>query len=283
MKECDKKFKEGLDELCNDVRRHYLYFKKIEEAYDKTKECKASLEIGIPHIHDLRVNLSSYSLSYSLKDIAVGSIVKVSNGEERFWVTVKTIHNPNSYITGSISNELLGDYGYDYGDVIGFYLNNILDIEEPKPEDTYKPGDRVFFIKQSLHGNSHEPYRMNCYLGIVKDWAIGSQDRVHLVHSGLDKVLCTFDSSFNVMDLETLDSDVCDSDGVDELIGSKDFSKALIACNANPTMSVYGDITLCPVDEKHFPRLNSIVAKLSKPERKPFNPTGNQVFKEGIG
>lgn len=61
-----------------------------------------------------------------LNQIKEGSIVKICNGEERFWTTVIKIDK--SKVTAAVDNQLLGDYDYDFGDVIEFEKRHIYSI-----------------------------------------------------------------------------------------------------------------------------------------------------------
>jgi uncharacterized protein YegJ (DUF2314 family) len=61
-----------------------------------------------------------------LKTINTGFIVKVSNGQERFWVKVVKIDK--DLITGIIDNNLISTEGYDCGDTISFTTDKVYDI-----------------------------------------------------------------------------------------------------------------------------------------------------------
>lgn len=59
--------------------------------------------------------------------LKINDLVKVSNGKERFWVKIKKI--TDKYISGEVVNHLVDvDKKYDYGDVIKFEKNKIIDI-----------------------------------------------------------------------------------------------------------------------------------------------------------
>lgn len=62
-----------------------------------------------------------------LNDIKVDYSVKISNGKERFFVTVIEIHK-NDYITGIINNKLCFNSPYDYDDLVMFQKKNIYNI-----------------------------------------------------------------------------------------------------------------------------------------------------------
>lgn len=62
------------------------------------------------------------------------NFVKISNGNERFWVKVLKILN-NDQIVGEVANDLLGmneeqRIHYNYKTKIQFSLNNVLQVEE---------------------------------------------------------------------------------------------------------------------------------------------------------
>ena len=61
-----------------------------------------------------------------LSQIKEGTYVKVCNGEERFWMQVNEVDGEK--ITATVSNNLLGDYGYDFGDVVTFETKHIYSI-----------------------------------------------------------------------------------------------------------------------------------------------------------
>jgi hypothetical protein len=123
---------------------------------------------------------------------------------------------------------------------------------QAETKDTFKPGDRVFFIKQRVYSVDPSPPYMNLFLGIVKDWRVGYEGKIHYI----------FDNAFYVMNLGGLDLDICDSEDVKNLVEREDFSNALFESNLK---SVYGDVTLYSVDESLFPKLNKILAKVVNP------------------
>jgi len=61
-----------------------------------------------------------------LDQITEGTIVKICNGEERFWAGVTKVDGEK--ISASVDNDLLGDYGYNYGDIIEFEKRHIYSI-----------------------------------------------------------------------------------------------------------------------------------------------------------
>ena len=48
--------------------------------------------------------------------IEIGSIIKISNGYERFWV--KVISKDDDFITGEVANKIYTTDDYDYGSII---------------------------------------------------------------------------------------------------------------------------------------------------------------------
>ncbi len=66
-----------------------------------------------------------------LQAIKVGDIIKVSTGEERFWVIVEQVHQPSRTIIGKVDNDLLftGEHGLSYADEVVFGFQNVYDIQ----------------------------------------------------------------------------------------------------------------------------------------------------------
>jgi len=78
-----------------------------------------------------------------LNNLKIGSIVKVCDNRERFWVNIVRVKK-NGYFNGKIDNFLMGnmmneiikektgkvleDMDHNYGDIIEFHLDNIYDI-----------------------------------------------------------------------------------------------------------------------------------------------------------
>ncbi|VVC75967.1 hypothetical protein AQUSIP_12680 [Aquicella siphonis] len=61
-----------------------------------------------------------------LESIKVNDSVKICNGRERFWVTVKLIEADN--IIGKIDNHLTNTSKYNYGDYVKFKSYHIYNI-----------------------------------------------------------------------------------------------------------------------------------------------------------
>ena len=64
----------------------------------------------------------------NLSNLQIGSIVKIANNYERFWV--KIIDYKDTYLLGKIDNYLTFNFLYDYQDIVIFEKNNILDIHK---------------------------------------------------------------------------------------------------------------------------------------------------------
>ena len=62
--------------------------------------------------------------------IEIGSIIKISNGYERFWV--KVISKDDDFITGEVANKIYTTDDYDYGSIIRVTPENVYDIYEDK-------------------------------------------------------------------------------------------------------------------------------------------------------
>jgi hypothetical protein len=102
----------------------------------------------------------------SRKEISLGSIVKICDGQERFWVTVNQIidHDGHDTFIGSISNNLLGDNGYDFGDNVAFFLSEIWDVETPKEEQPKKGQEYFVFDSKFIE-------EVRKHLGDLFDWS----------------------------------------------------------------------------------------------------------------
>lgn len=127
---------------------------------------------------------------------------------------------------------------------------------EDKPEDTYKPGDRVFFVR---HRVEEERTNIdNYFMGVLSDFDADYK-------SGHRK--CELLKSFAIMRMETLSiyNSNCDDALISKIIDENDFPKSLYYKEPGKS-SMSGLLTFFPVDEKHFPKLNSIVAKIAKPK-----------------
>jgi hypothetical protein len=69
--------------------------------------------------------------TFSVPDTAAvgkGTIVKVSDDEERFWVEVTD--RCGDVLTGLVRNEIVCSGSLDYGDVIQFHVDNVYSIWE---------------------------------------------------------------------------------------------------------------------------------------------------------
>lgn len=66
-----------------------------------------------------------------LQAIKVGDIVKVSTGEERFWVIVEQVHKSARTLMGKVDNDLLftHSHGLQLGDEVVFGFQNVYDLQ----------------------------------------------------------------------------------------------------------------------------------------------------------
>ncbi|KAF0976431.1 hypothetical protein FDP41_004330 [Naegleria fowleri] len=69
-----------------------------------------------------------------LMKVKSGSMVKVCDGQERFWVEVLK-KGSLKYLVGRIDNGLVGGQEYSYGDWILFKRENIYEIYEEEEEE----------------------------------------------------------------------------------------------------------------------------------------------------
>jgi len=63
-----------------------------------------------------------------LDEIKNGYSVKISNGLERFWVSI--IEVKKLYLIGKIDNKLVHCHNYNYGNYVMFEKHNIYDIHD---------------------------------------------------------------------------------------------------------------------------------------------------------
>lgn len=66
-----------------------------------------------------------------IQSLIPGNLVKISNGEERFWVKIlqkQKVEDGNIVFIGEVTNKLLNPTQYDLGDEIYFISQNIIDI-----------------------------------------------------------------------------------------------------------------------------------------------------------
>lgn len=70
-----------------------------------------------------------------LDSLAPGDTVKISNGFERFFVLVREIQGQGDAETvkGTITNHLVGVYGYDYRDTVVFQKRHVFSIRKRAP------------------------------------------------------------------------------------------------------------------------------------------------------
>jgi len=164
-----------------------------------------------------------------------------------------------------------------------------------KPEGLYKPGDRVFFISQRLQASEYYGEVTNHLIGVIKDWDISNKD-------GTQQAV--LERAFHIIKVRGVDSRSIDysSFNVEAFINDEGFGKSLYTaiCDSKEDVIIEGLLEAIPVDEKHFERLNSIVAKIAKPRvdgvenvgigscrrpkvDEPYNPMEGQIFIAGMG
>jgi uncharacterized protein YegJ (DUF2314 family) len=68
-----------------------------------------------------------YKNDFDISQIKENELVKISNGKERFWTLIKQINKSNNTIIGQIENNLVYNTTYNYGDLVKFNLNNVID------------------------------------------------------------------------------------------------------------------------------------------------------------
>lgn len=66
-----------------------------------------------------------------LDQLKVGDVVKVSNGQERFWTIIKELKSSN-VIIAEVNNRLMGVQPYNLGDLIQFTKTNIYTIRSAR-------------------------------------------------------------------------------------------------------------------------------------------------------
>jgi hypothetical protein len=67
------------------------------------------------------------NLKFNTLHIKKNESVKISNGKEKFWVKIIYIDKYNHTIRGIVDNELIFNNIYNYGDVVEFNFDNIID------------------------------------------------------------------------------------------------------------------------------------------------------------
>ena len=84
--------------------------------------------INVKIINNYHSDTFEIPTEIELNDIKKGYSVKISNGLERFWVSVIDIKE--FYIIGKIDNKLVHNDNYDYGNFVMFDQSNIYDIHD---------------------------------------------------------------------------------------------------------------------------------------------------------
>lgn len=65
-----------------------------------------------------------------LDSICPECTVKISNGQERFFVLVQKVHDDGT-IEGTVNNHLVCGSPYNFGDVVRFHKNNVFLVHTP--------------------------------------------------------------------------------------------------------------------------------------------------------
>jgi len=84
--------------------------------------------INVKIINNYHSDTFEIPTELELNNIKKGYSVKISNGLERFWVSVIDIKE--FYIIGKIDNKLVHNDNYDYGNFVMFDQSNIYDIHD---------------------------------------------------------------------------------------------------------------------------------------------------------
>jgi hypothetical protein len=73
-----------------------------------------------------------YKNNFDISQMKENEFVKISNGKERFWTSIKQIDKNNKIIIGRIENNLIYKSTYNYGELVKFNINNVLDYINQK-------------------------------------------------------------------------------------------------------------------------------------------------------
>ena len=82
-----------------------------------------------------------------LLHLEIGDIVKLCNGEERFWVVLTSVNHDLDYYEGEINNPLVSKHGYDYGDLIAFKRENIYQAKTKEERKAFLSIFMDLFVK----------------------------------------------------------------------------------------------------------------------------------------
>lgn len=116
----------------------------------------------------------------TLNAIEVGDVVKVCDGEERFWTVVKGIDGDT--ITAEVNNNLIGEQPYNYGDLIQYEHRHIYDIH--RKEETKLMGSATAYVMELQELPVVQAYE-------VVEWMIDSGMSLVLVHALLKRAVET--------------------------------------------------------------------------------------------
>lgn len=271
MKECDEKFKKGFGKLYEDIMEMYQELREYPAAFivhknfrinkfiDETDSLYSKVEdltSFIEYIYRTYPSLREVDCvrEHQVKcDFRKGVVLKIQELiDKRKESKEERVKNIKMLIEA-------GGIGWtrtvmENGEITESYISPGLIYKSHEQEDTYKPGDRVFFIRQHIEynvGGNCSPTSQNTYIGVIKDWSV-EEERGYRI--------CKVERSFHV--LNSWDGSIYSFDH-ENAFNSDEFAKALIH---NSKDTINGQLQVYRVDEKHFPKLNSIVAKIAKPE-----------------
>ena len=82
--------------------------------------------VNAKKMHEQHPRTFEVPTDVELDDIKKGDFVKISNGQERFWVEI--LSRKNKTMRGVVDNELLDDSEYNLGSKITFRDKNVYQI-----------------------------------------------------------------------------------------------------------------------------------------------------------
>ena len=82
--------------------------------------------VDVPQAHANYPDRFTKPASSLLEQVTIGTSVKVSNGQERFYVNVTQVDG--DVIIGKVDNQLVIERPYNYGDLVQFTKTNVLDV-----------------------------------------------------------------------------------------------------------------------------------------------------------
>jgi len=129
--------------------------------------------------------------------------------------------------------------------------------EMSNPEGAYKAGDMVVFVKNRIYTDEeNKKFIENIYLGVLDKYSVDG-------FSG--KQYCSLKNMFHIINTTSLSiAPHLDGEYLKSLIDDKLFARSIMP--SSKSSWVCGLLKISIVDEKHFPKLNSIVEKIAKPD-----------------